>query len=99
MKNLAVIKYSINEKEIVLTEIIYGYEILSSGLLKIKNLSTDMFFTITSLQDLKDKIYDLASKYFYNWNEEIAFDYLYFGEEGNKANFYKPIYATITKID
>jgi hypothetical protein len=71
-------------------EIESNYEIDQKRLLTLGNLKTDMFIEVGSTKELSEKVYDIASRFFDYWDEEIYFDDLIFN---NTKKEYKNLYT------
>lgn len=87
--NPAVLKWSIDDDDnILIEEVCENHEITKQGFLKIGNFSTNRFLIVTSKKQLEEEIYDLASRFFMDWDSEISYD-------GYFEHIDRPIEATI----
>jgi len=80
------------DDKIQINEVTEKFHISKSENIVIGNYSTNMYFKVSSQNELKDKIYDLASRYWSDWDVEISYDG-YFGHNNN------PIEVTIKGLE
>ena len=63
-----------DDYDISIKEVCVKYEITELGFIKIGTFSTNRFFIVSSKEQLEEEIYDLASRFFEDWDSEIRYD-------------------------
>lgn len=86
VNNQAILLWKKEDNVIKMDEHVGEYRINKYGQIKIGNKTTDMYITVSSLREFEDKIYDLASRFFSDWSEEISYDgYFKYNDKPAKA--------------